>query len=197
MGIVYDSTTSIDATTALRIDLFRRRATQLDENWKSLMGENTQIDFQYSFDGVQKFDSIVFEYDIHRLKGLYLDFRVFFNPREPTSYLRMLNLLKSNFKHSEVIEVADRLKMWWTNVTETEKWMGEKFLDICDLMFNSSLFHNDEEKLKKKIMLVDRISERALHSVMLDGIFFRSQAINVVHRIVVGTSMINQRIILS
>lgn len=197
MGTVYESTIPIDASAALRIELFGLRATQLDDNWKSLLGENQQIGFQYSFDGVKNFDSNVFDYDIHRLKGLYLDFRVFFSKREPTSYLRTLNLLKSNFGYSEVIEVADRLKTWWTNETEIEIWMGESFLDICDLMFNSSLFHNDEEKLRKKIALVDRISETALHSVMLDGIFFRTQAINIVHRIIAQTSMTNQRIILS
>ena len=75
-------------------------------------------------------------------------------------------------------------------------WLQFGFDEICDLIFNSRLFHNDAVKYQKLEKISYGMTDNAMHSILVNGIFMRTQIIIVLRRIIDNTEIDCQEIAL-
>ena len=165
-----------------RLSLYKSRYVAIKKNFIDLIGNDKRISFSLSHDnGKTRTQKPL--YNPHRLKGLYLDYRVFEAKREPTNFLKVCKILKRYFEDSRVRICVEKEIQGW-NSDEFSDWHGYKFDELVDIIFNAKLFHSDTKKQSLLRVIYDNFADDALNTLLFHGIQMRLAQLRNIHFII-------------
>lgn len=142
--------------------LFHERWKELEANWNDLHSDGAPTEIEFVQPGPGKLWSPGFDYNYHRLKGLYLDYRFFDAQKEITNFKRMCNRVSKEFDSPIAQGALKALRVKWEDVPDLRTLHGYKFREIVDLYFNASLFHQDQSKIANFRSVMDSFNDGAL-----------------------------------
>jgi len=152
--------------------IFHRRACELERNWDDLTSAADPTLATIRRDK----GALVAEgpaFNPHRIKGLYLDFRVF-ELNDITKFRQIANSVDKHFQYHEVQNLTKRLRAKWSEAPEVVRWSGFIAKDFMETAFYSVLFHSDDQdKVKKIDSFLERADEHTLHTLLLIDIKHR------------------------
>jgi hypothetical protein len=180
----------------LSLELFKQRSSILFENWSSLTSHESQFQLLLKKDVNGNIVSEGLEYDVHRVKGLYLDYRVFVANDELTNFHRVTNTIKRGFQYTECNETIDRLRLWWKKADAFKGWYGFEFDELSQVMFNAKLFHSAIDLQDKLKFVNSKMSDNTMHAILLHGVQMRIETLKVVNGLVRHTDKDNKYLIL-
>jgi len=166
--VLQAATVSLTHEQCEKLALYRRRYLAIRDNYKDLVGEEKMISFSLDRDG-GRVSVNKLPYNIHRLKGLYLDYRGFQAQREPTQFQHVCNVVKRHFADGGVRGWVDVEMHQWRN-DALASWHGYKFDDLIDTIFNAELFHSDPTKQEILSDVYDNFTSEALHMLLFYGV---------------------------
>lgn len=166
--ILQAATELLDEEECERFGLYQRRYLAIRENYKDLVSSNKTISFSLNSDG-DRVSVNELPYNIHRLKGLYLDYRGFQAQGEPTQFHRICNDVKRRFADGGVRDLVDVEISQWKG-DELSSWHGYAFDDLIDTIFNAELFHTDPSKQELLRDVYDNFTSEALHMLLFYGV---------------------------
>lgn len=140
------------------------------KNWRDLFGDETEHVLSLMKPDQSATMMLGFDFNPHRLKGLYMDYRFFDAQTSPTNFRSVCNRVSREFSQPEVRRGIQKLRDAWDNTTDFHRWHGHPFAEMIDLLFNAALFHQDEKKLGKFNGLMEHLDDITLHSILLVGL---------------------------
>ncbi|WP_323766897.1 hypothetical protein [Antarctobacter sp.] len=174
---VYEASSRIETVEYQQFESFCLRANQLRKNWIDFLGSRKTL--AMSFDRSSgKIEENALLQNPHRLKGLFLDFRVFIARNETTEYKKICNKLTQRFTESHVREFLEYEKSVWDQESALQSWHYFSSNEIIDTYFNGRLFHTDRSKHEKLLTVLRNMTEPALNAVILLEIDKKSRIIN-------------------
>jgi len=191
------ATSPLNSTELWSIEVFKLRTRNLIENWKSFRDGKTSFQFGLQKDPDGKVRSTGDVHDFHRVKGLYLDYRVFVANDEPSNFLRVTNIIKKRFRSIEVVELVDRIRSMWKSADGMGAWHGLDFDQISNVLFNASMFHTAQDLQTEYAELLANLDDSAIQGILLAGISFRIEVLKMLHGIVRDTTEVNDFILIS
>lgn len=163
---VRDPRLPLEQSTSDTFSIFYRRACRFEENWDDLERQYDLSKLVIHQNGAS-LHAEGLEPNIHRIKGLYLDFRVF-ELTDQTQFKRVANKIDRHFAYPDVIDLTKRLRAKWNTAPGVVTWSGFSAQELLDTAFYSLLFHSDDmEKLKKIEDFLARSDELTMHSLIL------------------------------
>jgi len=120
--ILQAATELLDRNDCERLALYQRRYRVIRENYRDLIGSDKTISFSLNSEG-GRVSVNELPYNIHRLKGLYLDYRGFQAQKEPTQFYQICRVVKRHFADGGVRGWVDLEIHHWKN-DEIASWHG-------------------------------------------------------------------------
>ena len=166
------------------IDLFRKRFEILWDNLHDLKLNNFTASIQKKSDGTYDGDSTI--PTVHRLKGLYADYRHFYHQNERTHIFKLMNYLKSLTDASDYHDFIKKQKSNYKSSFIENNWLnidGKRLntAEVLDLWFNAEIFHDDEEKTNRLSRIRTSISENLWKYIVFIATYDTSLIIRNVH----------------
>lgn len=149
-----------------QFNLFDIKCVELSKNWDSLIKSGLRLggNFTNHEDGTISGPGCGVE--IHRLKGLYLDFRFFHADKEPTNYFKIANLVGGNCDDGRIRLMLKRDRKVWNDSGLLKSWHGYTADQLIRTLFNGHYFHSvDEERLGAKDIYTVLGSDVANHEL--------------------------------
>lgn len=189
----YEPSQPVDQKTSDAFRVFYNRACRFEENWDDL-------EQQYDLNKVAIHQNGTLLHtdglspNIHRIKGLYLDYRVF-ETRDQTQLRRVVNNINKHFRYAKVCDLTGRLLEKWDTSPRVVTWSGFSAEELIDTAFYSLLFHsNDMKKLKKMEDFLARSNEVTLHTLILLDIRHRVDCIRWLRHLLTPFSLGEQKL---
>jgi hypothetical protein len=128
-----------------RLRSFRERGATLFENYTDFMQEIGEFQINSKKDEHGYISSTGPDLNIHRLKGLFVDYRFFVANKEPTHYASVVNFVSGRVSNSSARNYLALERRHWLQVDFLGRWHGVKADDIVASYFNGKVFHDVAE----------------------------------------------------
>ncbi|SNS06446.1 hypothetical protein [Antarctobacter heliothermus] len=175
--VTYNSTEQIEEKDYEQFKIYCIRARQLRENWADFVRDRKTLSMNFVRTSGQVDENGSSE-NPHRLKGLYLDFRVFIAQQEETEFKRICNKISQKFSNDHARAFIKYEKDVWDRDNALKSWHGYDSRALVHTYFNASLFHSDRQKRSILIDILEKVSEPALASIILLEIDSKRRQIN-------------------
>ena len=167
-----------------RIGLFRKRFEILWDNLKDIKLGNLSINVQRSKDGHYSGTSTL--PNIHRLKGLYADYRHFYLKKEATNIFGFMNYLCKIADSNEYNLFIKSQKGKFKSSFIENKWFkvnNKKITTdvILDLSFNAEIFHSDPNKFPQLEEIKEYFDENLWKTLIFRAVYDTSLIIRNIH----------------
>lgn len=115
------------------------------------------------------------------LTAFYSAFRFFYLEKEPSNFLRVINIIKKHSKSSLVNQAMDQNELKWSGKISSVKFeaCGKKLTTklILDLWFNAYYFHSDEKKFDELRDIQQILSDDLAKYILASAVYDASQAV--------------------
>ena len=156
------------------VELYKFRFKELWSNFKDLNLGRLNGSFEISDKGYLKSGSFDLP-NIHRLKGLYPDFRHFFQPGRG-QYVELATfsaLLKNHFPESTHSFLNTFSDPWNNSLADEFESSGNSYSgkDLIDLFFYGELLYSDLDKIESLSILSENMKSETLGSLIFMAIY--------------------------
>ncbi len=163
----------ITAEHADQFKLFHYRVNELQSNWDSLLSQGLRIGGSFSRDDYGRIRGDSCGVEIHRLKGLYLDFRFFYAQGERTHFYAVAKQVDRVCSDPRIRKVTTRLRSNWKEPGFLHGWHRFEPDKLFDAMFNGELFHSGKDKVKQLERIQAVMNDELAHHCLVDSISSR------------------------
>jgi hypothetical protein len=167
-----------------QIGLFQLKFQELWSNWESLKSQGIMLGGNFSNHGDGKVSGPGCGIEIHRLKGLYMDFRFFWAKGDPTSYSKITSLLGKHCSDSRLRQCLRRSKEQWKEAGILYEWQGIKSDEMIDIMFNAELFHVEPDKRERMQYVQTIMNDDLAHHCLVYSVYMRILVIRNINWII-------------
>lgn len=156
-----------------QIVLFRERFQELWANWESLKNLGIELGGNFTNIGGNMVSGPGCGVEIHRLKGYYLDFRVFYADNELTNFNTIKNLLGQHCDDEIFRGYLKKSKKEWLAEDSLYEWHGVNADEMIDVLFNGRLFHSDTKKRARFLEIQKLMKDELAHKFLTNNIYKR------------------------
>ena len=166
-----------------KIEIFKRRFKLYWDNFQDLNIGKYTGNFSKGGKYVGKFDIPV---SIHRLKGLYVDFRCFYLTNDLANFDKFTSFIAKKVSNSAYDKLIAHAREEWHS-----KYLRNGFFqfkgkpintnELIDLWFNGYMFHSDARKYKYLTELLEVFEEETALSLLFDTVLSCGHAIKNLH----------------
>ncbi|WP_447957400.1 hypothetical protein [Vreelandella sp. EE7] len=172
---VIELTEPMDDETLRTIQFFRDRLAELERNWSELESEGFTVSGWVGHDSEGKFNATGIPVSVHRLKGLYIDFRFFWGNEEPSHFFTIQRLIGKHCRESGAVKAAlKHNKQQWQRAGAGKKWHGLDTEEMIRAIFYGSIIHQAEDKQAALQNVKSVLSEPAAHHLLASTIWART-----------------------
>tara|TARA_Y100000780_G_scaffold230984_1_gene254539 strand:+ start:1180 stop:1785 length:606 start_codon:yes stop_codon:yes gene_type:complete len=164
---VIELTEAMDEQALRTIQLFRERLAELERNWTDLESEGFTVLGWVGHNSECKLNTTGTSVNVHRLKGLYIDFRFFWGNDEPSNFYTIQKLIGKHCR--EVGSVKKALKynnQQWKRAGTGKKWHGLDTDEMINVIFYGSIIHQVEDKQPALQSVKSILSQTAVHHLL-------------------------------
>lgn len=160
------------------VQFFRDRLAELERNWSELEDEEFTVSGWLGRDADGKIATTGIPVSIHRLKGLYVDFRFFWGNDEPSHFFTVQRLIGKHCNTSTAVKAALKAnKKQWQDSGAGTKWHGLDIEVMIHAIFYGSIIHEAEDKQAALEQVNSVLSEPAAHHILASTIWARTHAL--------------------
>lgn len=152
---------------------FRLRFQELWSNWESLKKLGIRFGGAFTNLGSGAVDGSGCGIEHHRLKGFYLDFRVFWANNEQTNYLRLSSVIGQHCSDSRLRKVLGKNNQKWKDAGFLHEWHDIKAEEMINVMFNGQLFHTAPDLRRRLLEIQSLMNHELAHHVLAFCIYAR------------------------
>jgi hypothetical protein len=145
---------------------FMLRCDELWSNWQSLRKDGIKFGGGFGNNGDGRVGGPGCGVEIHRLKGLYMDFRFFWAEGERTNFRRVCSIAGRLTGEVRVHKFLAELRKDWAESGMLSEWHGYSPDQLTRLMFNGTLFHADDSFKFRIAKLRDAMSDELAHHLL-------------------------------
>ncbi|MAY36636.1 MAG: hypothetical protein CMN84_11095 [Spongiibacteraceae bacterium] len=160
-----------------QLQLFRLAFQELWSNWESLKRQGLTLGGSFSNRGDGRVSGPSCGIEVHRLKGLYLDFRFFWAQKEPTHFFKISSLLGKHCTDRRLHACLKSNKKQWVKAGFLHEWHGVKPEEMIDTLFNGKLFHTDPRRQERVREVQLLMSDDLAHHCLVYSVYMRIIAI--------------------
>ncbi len=155
------------------LDAFRFRFRQLWDNWASLKAQGIRLGGSFSNLGDGRVTGPGCGIEIHRLKGLYLDFRVFWSQDDKTQYLNVASLLGKHCSDGRFRRYLVKAKEDWNHAGLLSEWHGVTPDEMFKVIFNGVLFHTEPKQRERLRYIQSLMTDDLAHHCLVYSVYMR------------------------
>jgi hypothetical protein len=170
-------TTEMPDEALEQMELFRLKSRELWSNWDSLKSQGLSLGGHFSNHGGGRVSGPGCGVEVHRLKGIYLDFRFFWAEREPTNFFKVTSLLGKCCSDTRLHQCLSSNKEQWKEAGFLHEWHGIKPDEMIDVLFNGELFHTDPAKRERMRQVQTLMSDDLAHHCLVYSVYTRMLSI--------------------
>jgi len=157
-----------------QVNFYRRRVAELQQNWEELEKEGFSVSTWLGVGTDGRLSISNFPVSIHRIKGLYLDFRFLWANKEASQFLKVRNVIGRHCINSESAKAAlNEVKERWCKAAVGKRWHGLEADEMIDAIFYGSVIHEADDKQQALERITAVLAEPAAHHVILSVIWAR------------------------
>lgn len=157
------------------VQFFRGRLAELERNWSELENEGFTVSGWLGRDADGKIATTGVPVSIHRLKGLYVDFRFFWGDKEPSNFFKIERLIGKHCNTSTAVTAALKAnKKQWQDAGGGNRWHGLDTDEMIRAIFYGSIIHEAEDKQAALEQVNSVLSEPAAHHILASTIWART-----------------------
>lgn len=161
-----------------QLDLFKSKYGQLRENWLSLEMSGANLSGWAGLDQEGKKSSTGLGVDIHRLKGLYVDFRHFILEKDLVCFYKVRNLVQSYAHESPAVNCLESIKKHWQRSDKSTKYSDVSTEELIDLTFNADVFHvRDKAVIQSLASIREKINDSLRHHLVVSAVIEKMHAL--------------------
>lgn len=154
------------------VNFFRRRLAELESNWTELENEGFSVSEWVGRDSDGKVSISAAPVSVHRLKGLYMDFRFFWGKKESSHFDKIQKLIGKHCNKTEVVkECLKENKKQWERAGAGETWHGLATDKIISVIFYGSIMHERDDHQATLKRINEMLTEPAIHHFLASAIW--------------------------
>ncbi len=125
--------------------------------------------------------------NFNRLKGLYVDFRPFFQTSDPTSFIKIATMINERVESPLYCKFIEFIEKQWNDnlsIPGSFKWNDKPLIvsEVLNIFFNGYIFHSDNEKYNKLLDLLNSFEEETIQSLLFCAVQGCFMAVNNLYR---------------
>lgn len=190
---VIELTELMDNEALRSIQIFRDRLAELERNWSELESDGFDISGWMGHDSEHKLTSTGIPVSVHRLKGLYIDFRFFWGNDEPSNFFTIQKLIGKHCRDSKPVKNAlKHNKQQWQRASAGKKWHGLDTDQMFSAIFYGTIIHQAEDKQAALQSVKNVMTEPTAHHLLALAIQARTTPLRSLGQMLSPLSMVQQ-----
>ena len=166
--------TPVSGQALEQIDFYRRRVAELQRNWDELESNGFSVSAWIGAGSDGKLNTSSMPVSIHRLKGLYIDFRFLWGNDEPSCFNKIQKLVGKNCNNSESVKrCLQANKKQWDQAVVGKQWHGLNAEQMTSAILYGAVIHEAADKQASLAQINSLLSESAAHHMLASTIWAR------------------------
>lgn len=161
-----------------QLALFKAKYNELRKNWVALEGDGVKLSGWVGIDEEGKSSSTGSGIDIHRLKGLYVDFRHFILERDLVHFCKIRNIVQSYVHKPPAVRCLNSIKDHWQRSDSSTGFSQYPIEELMELTFNADVFHvRDKAVIERLECIKEEVSDSLRTQLVVAAIFEKMHAV--------------------